>query len=291
MPSATSGSHPSLPPLSTATVVAPWIIWLARLGFIAKGIVYLMLGLLTVQVTLGLEGKATDQIGVLKEIGQQPLGRFLLGMMTVGFTGYALWQGIKVWFDPAFGRIDLRGLLLRSGALFSGLIYGGLAVTTARLMYGLGSMGGDQRAEHWTARLLFQPYGPWLVGLAGVIVIAIGLYQFYKVRQATFLNELRLEAMSKPTKRWATGSGRLGHAALGVVTLICGGFLIQAAVNFDPQAAGGVQEALQALARPAARTWLLGAIAAGLIAYSCFAFLLARYANYLFTPGAQGESL
>lgn len=270
--------------LSSGSTVAAWIVWLARLGFAAKGVVYLVLGLLTVQAALGIGGKTTDQIGVLRSIGQQPFGRLLLGIMAIGFSGYALWQVVKVFCDPSYGRVNLRSLLLRGGSLISGLIYGGLAVTTVRLLSGLGSLSSEQRAEWWTARLLFQPYGGWLVVLAGLVIIGLGLYQFYKVRRATFLGELRLETMHQSARQWATRSGRLGHAALGIVMLICGGFLIQAAIDFDPDEAGGVQQALQALAQHAYSSWLLVAVAAGLIAYGLFTFLLACYANYLFAP-------
>jgi hypothetical protein len=271
-------------PSSSSSPVASWIVWLARLGFAAKGAVYLVLGLLTVQAALGIGGKTTDQIGALRSINHQPFGQFLLAIMAVGFAGYALWQVVKVFCDPSYGRVNVRSLLLRGGALLSGLIYGGLAVTTVRLLSGLGSLSSEQRAERWTARLLFQPYGVWLVVLAGLIVIGLGLYQFYKVRKATFLGELRLETMHREARQWATRSGRLGHMALGIVMLICGGFLIQAAIDFDPDEAGGIQQALQVMDHHAYSSWLLVAVAAGLIAYGLFAFLLACYANYLFAP-------
>jgi hypothetical protein len=275
-------SQPSA--LSAGSPVAFWIIWLARLGFAAKGAVYLMLGLLTVQVALGIGGKTTDQIGALRAIGQQPFGRLLLGMMAVGFAGYALWQVVKVFCDPSYGPVNLRSLLLRAGSLISGLIYAGLAMTTVRLLSGLGSPSGEQQAERWTAHLLILPYGVWLVVLAGLVIIGLGIYQFYKVRKATFLGELHLETMHCHARQWAIRCGQLGHAALGMVMLICGDFLIQAAINFDPNAAGGIQQALQALARYDDSQWLLVVIAAGLIAYALFTFLLACYANYLFAP-------
>jgi hypothetical protein len=159
---------------------------------------------------------------------------------------------------------------------------GGLAFAALRILRGAGEQSGEQRTEHWTAQVLAQPCGPWLVGLLGVGVVSLALYQFYKVDKARFLAELHWAALGRTTRWWVAGSGYLGHSALGVILLLSGSFLWQAAVQRNPQAAGGLQQVWQTLARPPYSPWGLALVAIGLVAYGGFTLTLARYAHCLF---------
>ena len=83
--------------------------------------------------------------------------------------------------------------------------------------------------------------------------------------------------MSAREDTWATRAGRLGYAARGVVSGVIGAFLVQAAVQTDPDKALGLGGALRTLARQPFGPYLLGAVAAGLMAYGAFMFVMARY--------------
>jgi hypothetical protein len=247
------------------------------LGYAAKGTVYIILGGLAFRAAIGSGGSATDQEGAFAAILRQPFGQILLIIVAIGLFGYALWRFVQAAVDPENEGTDFKGIAKRIGYVVSGIIYGGFAISAVQLARGSGGSNDGNSPEEWTARLMSQPMGQWLVGLVGVIVIGTGLYQFYRAYSAKFREELKLHEMSAEEEQWATRMGRLGHAARGVVYLILGSFLVQAAIQADPQEAGGLGEALQTLAQQPYGPWLLGIVALGLMAYGAFAIVLARY--------------
>jgi len=156
--------------------------------------------------------------------------------------------------------------------------YAGLALSAIRLITGSGS--GDSSTtstQDWTARLLSQPFGQWLVGAVGAFTIGLGFYQLYKAYKAKFRKEMKLQEMSATEETWATRIGRLGEAARGIVFTIIGFFLIQAARQSDASEAQGLDGALQALAQQPYGPWLLGIVAIGLVAYGIHMGVQARY--------------
>lgn len=263
--------------------VITWVVWLARLGYAAKGLVYITIGALAVQVAIGSGGETTGPSGALSSLSNGPFGQILLGLMAVGLFGYALWRLVQAGMDPDNEGSDAKGIAKRIGYAISGMIYGGFGVEAVRIVLSGGSSGGDSnQAEDWTARLMAQPFGLWLVGIVGVIVIGTGLYQFYRAYSAKFRLKLKLHEMSREEETWATRAGRIGFAARGVVYALIGGLLIVAAMQANPQAAGGIGEALQTLAQQPYGPWLLGVVAVGLAAYGFFAIVLARYRRIFF---------
>jgi hypothetical protein len=266
-----------------AAEVIPWVEWLARLGYVAKGIVYFVVGALAAQAAFGNGGETTGQQGALVEILHQPYGRILLGVVAVGLFGYALWRFVEAGLDPERKGKDAKGLIQRAGYVASGLAYSALGIEAVRLVLGLGGGEGGNRYEDWTAQLMAQPLGRWLVGLAGLVVIGVGLWQFYEAYSAHFRKELLLNQLNDQQRGWVIGSGRFGFAARGVVYALIGGFLLQAALQADPNEAGGLGDALAVLAQQPYGPWVLGAVAGGLMAYGLFAVVLARYRR-IFVP-------
>lgn len=255
----------------------PWIERLARSGFATKGIVYSLVGLLAAQAALGVEGQNTDTQGALQAIVTQPFGRVLLSFVAVGLLGYALWRIVEAIADPEHKGHDAKGLLQRCSYAGNGLIYAGLALTAAQIVGGASSHGSDNTSQDWTARLLAQPFGQWLVGTIGAIIIGIGVYQFYKAYKATFKKQLKLNEMSTTEKMWIIRIGRLGLAARGVVFGVIGFFFIQAARQSNPEQAIGLAGALESLEQQPYGSWVLGIVAIGLIAYGIYYIVQARY--------------
>ncbi|MBW4649212.1 MAG: DUF1206 domain-containing protein [Kastovskya adunca ATA6-11-RM4] len=255
-----------------------WIERLARLGYAAKGIVYAIVGVLAVQAAFGQGGRTTDTQGALTTIASQPFGKFLLALVAVGLVGYSLWRFVEAWADPDNKGSDAKGLATRFGYAISGLIYAGLAFSAIGLILGTGGGGGgDNTQQDWTAKVLAQPFGQWLIGLLGALIIGIGFYQFYKAYSAKFRKEWKLREMSSQEDTWATRIGRFGLAARGVVFVMTGFFLIQAARQSDASEVRGLDGALQALAQQAYGKWLLAIVALGLVAYGLYMGVQARY--------------
>jgi hypothetical protein len=143
-------------------------------------------------------------------------------------------------------------------------------------MTGSGGGGGDS-TQSYTARLMSQPWGQWLVGIVGLIVIGSGLYQIHKGYAAKFLKNLYLTGLSADGRKWAIASGRIGYIARGIVFGIIGIFFIVAAVQTDPSEARGLGGALRTLAEQPFGPWVLGLVAAGLIAFGIYSVVEARY--------------
>lgn len=257
--------------------VGKWVEITARIGYLAKGIFYAALGLLTVRIALG-GGGGTDgaQQQAFQTILRQPFGRILLILVILGLLAYAAWRFVQATIDPDDEGSDASGVVKRIGFAISGGIHIGYALLGWRTMAG-GGGGGGSSAEDWTARLMSQPFGAWLVGITGAVIVAVGLYQFYRAYSAKFQRKLMLNEMSAPERTWSRRLGRAGFAARGVVYLFIGGFLVQAAWRSDPSEAGGLGQALGALLEQPYGAWLLGAVGVGFFAYAVYAGVLARY--------------
>ncbi len=256
-----------------------WMERLARLGYTTKGIVYAIVGVLAVQAAFGTGGKTTDTEGALGTIAAQPFGQFLLALVALGLISYVVWRFVEAVQDPEHRDSDeAEGWARRIGYAISGIIYAGLAFSAIQLIMGSGGDGGSSNsAQDWTARVLAQPFGQWLVGLVGALIIGLGFYEFYNAYKSKFRKKLKLHQMSSTEETWATRISRFGIAARGVVFVIIGFFLIQAARQSDASQARGLDGALETLARQPYGPWLLGIVALGLVAYAIYMWVQAKY--------------
>ena len=266
-----------------------WVERLARFGYAAKGIVYAIVGVLATQVAFGRGGKTTNTKGALQTIVTQPFGKFLLALVAIGLLGYVLWLFVQAIKDPEKKGTDAKGILQRVGYGATGLIYAGLAFSAVKIILGSGGGGSSNSTQDWTARLLSQPFGQWLVGAVGAATIGMGFYQFYQAYSAKFRKNLKLNQMSNTEKTWATRLGRFGLGARGVVFVVIGFLLIQAARYSNPKEAQGLDGALDKLLQQPYGVWLLGVVALGLVAYGIYQGVLARYRRI--TAPQMGEIL
>ena len=257
----------------------PWVERLARLGYAARGAVYILVGLLAVQTAFGARRQVTDTRGALHMVAQQSVA--LLAVLAVGLFGYALWRVVQGVLDAERKGSDPKGLAKRAAMVGSGLIYGGLALAATRLALGAHE-GSDHAAQAWTARLMSMPFGRWLVAGVGIGVIIGGLQQIRRGWLAKFHDTLKTREMDAAERQLALRSGQLGFIARGIVFVLSGGFLVQAARRFDPGQVRGLAGALETLAQQPAGPWLLGATAVGLIAFGAYSLLLARYRRIVF---------
>ncbi len=265
--------------MSTMNEERNWLVRLMRLGFVANGIVYITIGILAIQAAWGAGGQTTGAQGALAAIASEPLGQFLLVLVSIGLVGLTIWYVIRGAYDPDNVGDDLSGIVKRMGYVVAGLGYGVLAYSAIRILFTARS-GGNQAAD-WTATIMQQPYGIWLVGIVGVVIMGVGIYHLYKAYQTKFRRKLRVGEMSPTAVEWGIRAGRIGIAARAIIFGIIGVFLVRAAMQANPQQAGGVSKALQALAAQPYGPWLLGFVALGLIAYGLYsAVVLARYRRF-----------
>jgi hypothetical protein len=261
---------------------AKWIERLARFGYAAKGVVYMIIGILAFQAAFNWGGRVTGSKGAFRTIASQPFGNVLLFLVAIGLLGYVVWRFVEAFRDPEHNDDGISAFGRRASYFVSGLIYGSLAIFALRIVFsssssGSGSGSGGGSTDQRTAQLLSQPFGQWLVALVGVAIVAYGFYCFYKAYSTKFRRRLKLAEMSAKEEKWSTRIGRFGLTAKGVVLVIIGYFFIQAARASNPSQAGTTESALQAIQQQPYGAWLMGIVALGLIAYGIHLEVQARY--------------
>jgi Domain of Unknown Function (DUF1206) len=246
---------------------------LSRAGFVARGLIYAIIGILAFKLALGHGGKLTNQQGALHTVAQQPFGKVLLTLLAIGLGGYALWRFVRAAIghgpegsDSGFDRLAAAG---------SGIAYGALFVLALEILFGSG--GSSATPSKAAAGILGWPAGPWIVGLAGAVMIGIAVYQGYRAVSRDFLNDSKVEEMSPELRRWITRAGVVGHLARMVVFGLIGIFLVKAAIDYNPHAAVGLDGALAKLANHSYGPLLLGIVSAGLIVFGAYSLSDARY--------------
>jgi hypothetical protein len=154
----------------------PWVEKLARLGYAAKGVVYITIGALATRVAAGSGGKTAGTEGAMESIARQPMGRVLAAFLALGLFGYALWRVVQAIRDPDHKGGGAKGSAIRAGYGTSGLIHMGLAIEGVRLAIG-GGRGdhSESGVDSRTATLMEQPGGQWLVTIVGLSILAFGL--------------------------------------------------------------------------------------------------------------------
>ncbi|SHI66988.1 protein of unknown function [Roseomonas rosea] len=249
--------------------------WLARLGYAARGLVSLLVGLIALLAATSGGGEVAGSKGALQAIPSQPWGGALLLVVALGLFGFALWRAIQSLTDADGLGTGWRGLGPRIGQLVSAIIYVGLGLFALDLLLGSAPRGGEeQAARDWTRWLLAQPFGRWLVAGAGIAVLGAGLGMAAKAWTASFRRHL---VCGPGTAGWVVPLGRAGYAARAVVFVIISAFLVIAAVQADPSEARGLGGALLALQEQPFGRVAFGLVALGLAAFGAFQFAEARY--------------
>ncbi len=249
--------------------------WLARSGFVARGLIYGIIGILAIKLALGDGGKTTNQQGALKTVAQQPFGHVLLTLVAIGLGGYALWRLVRALLGH--GPEDSDSGFERIAALGSGIFYAGLCAIAVEILLGSGSSSSSGNTSKTTAGVLGWPAGTWLVGIAGAALIGIGLFQGYRGVSTDFLKDSKTEQMSPGVRHWIKWIGTFGHLARMTVFGLVGVFLIKAAIDYNPSKAVGLDGALAKIAQASYGPFLLGVVAAGLTAFGVYSLSDARY--------------
>ncbi len=257
-----------------------WIEWLSRFGYAVRGVLYVVIGILAVQLALGQGGDAAGKDGAIAAIGNQTFGEVLLVLIIVGLAGYSLWGFVRAFLDPFKRGAGPKGLAQRVGYIVSAVVYGGLIFPTVRFLLHPGDEqqeGGNSTAD-WSAWLLSHPpLGQWLLVGIGVVAFGGGLGQVWLAFSGDFQKDLKFREMSGESVALARRVGRVGHAARGVVFAMIGFFIAKAAWEADPAQARGLDGTLQLLAQQTYGPLLLGAVALGLVAFGVYSILCARW--------------
>jgi hypothetical protein len=253
-----------------------YVDWLARAGFGARGVMYVIIGILAIQIAFGSSGHKADQSGAVRVVGNTPFGAALLWLLVIGFAGMALWRLSEALYGGpgADGRKASNRLI----AAFKTVLYGFIAYGITKYALGLGApKSSNKQSVDLTATAMRHPGGRILVGIVGLVLIGVGAWLAWRGFERKFLGELKTGEMSPQTKKVVTFLGRYGGIARGIVFAAAGLFLLIAAVHANAHQAKGIDATLRTFTHTPAGPWLLVLVAIGLVLFGGYSFAESRW--------------
>jgi hypothetical protein len=247
---------------------------IAQVGLVAKGFVYLILGLLFFMAAFEINGKGSNdatKIGALQFVRDLPAGAALLWVLAAGLVCYAFWRGV----EALQRKSGAKGWQKRLRYIFSGLVYLLFAFTAVRMEMGEKS-SGDQN-QHLAGELMSKPFGQILVGLAGVALAAVGVYQIWYGLSEKYKKHVHNLSLQDQSAKLLLRAGKVGYISRGIVWLLVAYLFVRAAFHAAASEAGNTGKAFQFIEASSYGSLLLGVLGVGLMAYGIFNFVRARY--------------
>ncbi|WP_446213805.1 DUF1206 domain-containing protein [Micromonospora sp. IBSANI012] len=257
------------------TADSRWLELLARAGFIGYGVVHLLFAWLALQIAFGNSGEEGNQNGALRTLGAQPMGKFLLVAIAVGLIAMAIWQAL----EAAVGHRALRDkdrLFERVTSVVRTIVFLWLAWTAIKVVQDASANASDQQ-QALSEKLMTSTGGRWLVGLAGLVLAAVGIGMMIYGFKKKFERNLKIGEMSPKTRTLARRLGMAGYIARGAVFAVAGILVVVAAVKYDPEKARGLDAALRTLRDQPWGPFVLALMALGIAAFGIYCFLQSRY--------------
>jgi len=250
--------------------------WLARAGLAARGVMYVLIGIIAVQIALTGSRQQADRTGAVRLVAQTPFGSVLLWLLVAGFAAMTLWRLAEaIW--GASGP-DGRTATTRLASLARAALYA--VITYGILEYALGigqPASSDKQSRDLTATAMHHPGGQEIVGIAGGVIIIAGLVTMYRAVKRSFLKHLNMTGARPTTRTAVIRLGQIGGIARGFVFGTAGVFLIVAAWDASPRKAKGLDSALRALAHTPLGPCLLAVVAIGLVTFGVYSWCEARW--------------
>jgi hypothetical protein len=249
---------------------------LARFGFAAKGVVYILMGLLALMSATGQHGGQTaDKKQAVQTLQDLPGGTIMLGLMALGLLGYIVWRFTQAIRDTESKGSGAKGIGRRLGYAASGLFYGGVAWYAAKLAWSGNAESGGNSQQTFTAKIMSWPAGEWIIIAIGLFIIGNGLYRIYRAYSGSFSKDVNSSSLPPNQQRIVYRTGQVGNTARGIVMAIIGYFFVQAGRQSRAEAVGTTDDAFDLLATmgPA----VLGIVALGLMAYGLYMLVQSRY--------------
>jgi hypothetical protein len=263
----------------------PLLELLERAGYVARGALYAVMGLLALVVAFGAGGgQTTDLTGSLVFLISNPFGKLVLIAFAIGLAAYSLWGFVRAVYDPLHRGSDASGYMARVGFVTSAVSYAAIVFFALQVLAGSGGPAGDSTQKS-IASVLTHPAGGLLTILIGLVAVGVGVGQFVEAYRATFKKDLKAAEMTARERDLVVKLGRFGMLARGVAFLIIGWFVIQAGIHHDPAQAQGFGGAFSFLLSQPFGHWLLGIIALGFVALGLHSFACARWVRLLGSPG------
>jgi hypothetical protein len=252
-----------------------WIERTARVGLAARGLVYVLIGILALQIAFVDRAEQADQQGAFQTLAQNGFGKAILWLVILGFVGYGLWQASEAAWGHRTERDERKRTASRIESAIKAAIYLLLAVVAFRVVTGTSRSG--QGGEQVTAQALQLTGGQVLVGLAGVAIVAAAVLLAWRGLRTKFEEHLDLAELGPGARSALITLGKVGYVARSIVFALVGILVVVAAVTFDPDKARGMDAALRQVAAQPYGPWLLSLMALGLMCFGAYSFAESRY--------------
>jgi hypothetical protein len=254
-----------------------WVGWAGRLGLVAQGFSFALVGVLAIAVAAGVRGETESREGALETLSRTPVGAVALVLLAAGFAGYAAWRLAEAFLDRGGDGSDAAGLGKRAAAAGKAAIYIGLTVVSISILVEGRDGGGGGSEDQATAGVLDWPGGRLIVGAVALAIVGVAGFQAYRAVSRGFMDDMKDWTMSDSERHAVEKLGIVGLSARAIVFGLIGAFLLKAAIQFDPNEAISLDGAPSKLAHAPSGPWLLGVTAAGLAAFGLFCAAQARY--------------
>lgn len=259
-----------------------WIPIIARLGYSARGVVYLIIGIFALLAAFGYsEAKGTT--GALQSLLAQPFGKILVWLMIVGLACYSVWRVVQAWRDPDGHGSGGKGLAIRAGLVGGAISYALLALVALGMVSRWGAQpdgegeaeaGGGDPSGGWLAAIHEAGFGTVLIYAIAAVVLVVGLAHVVKGWRADFEERFRCP---EAVRSWLFPLSRFGLIARGIVFIVLAALIAFGGSAYRPEARPGLREALEAVQTYSYGWLLLAAIALGLMAFGLYSLGEARY--------------
>ncbi|MEO8362913.1 MAG: DUF1206 domain-containing protein, partial [Ilumatobacteraceae bacterium] len=241
-------------PLAREAAAHPNFVRFGRFGWFAKGVIYVLAGVLALTVVgrsfgwsgANANGDEASPTGAIKEVAQSSGGPLLLIVLAGGMFLYAAWRLVTVFFP---GRTDVGEMLKRIGYFASAIMYVTFGITAISLAWTRNATAnGNKTVGDFTTDVMTSEIGRWSIGVVGAIIIATGLYRIFKGLKVDVTDDINMAGMSAGRTRWTKRIGSVGEIGRGISVGLIGFFLLRAAISFDAHEATGLDGALRRLA-------------------------------------------
>jgi hypothetical protein len=249
-----------------------------QFGFYSKGIVYALMGILAAMAAFGLGGEIKGKSGIVQFLQGLPGGVILTSILALGLLAYSIWRFYEAVVDPN-GSDDEKRIGSRLKYAYSGILYAVLAYSFAKPLFNKSGSSGDESRQAALSQLLEKEWGVWAIWAIAIGMGLTAIWQFYWGISGKYMKKIDENPDNEKEYNLVKQSGRFGYIARGVVFGIITFFIIKVILAHDANALKGTEGALQYLLSLPYGSFLMGAVALGMLGYGIFCFMVARHSD------------